>query len=844
MDRTSAFAKALRQHRGERRLTQQELAERAHLSERAISDLERGLKIPQRATVRLLIGALALSADQAEQFEVAARSRARGIDGVAYGVTKDELREVLEREQDAVVQRLTNIPIQRQRLIGRARDVDALCQAIVRDDGCSLTLVGPGGVGKTRLALEAGARLLEAHVDGVWLIDLAAVTEVDLVVPTVATALGVRVELDCEPAATLLGYLANRKLLLVLDNCEHLVEACADMVGAVRQHCASVRVLATSREPLGIDSEVVWRLRPLEEQDAALLFVDRARAQHPTVLVDDAAAVALLCRRLDGLPLAIELAAARVSVLGPSEMLRHLEDRFALLRRTGRATSLRHQTLRATVDWSYELLDAAEQQLFRRLAVYVGSFDLSAAEAMGGPGALDRLGRLIDKSLVLAAPGPLGTRYRLLETLREYAWERLREADDVELARSRHLAYFLGRAEALYAPTQGLAGPLRALDGDLDNLRSAFDWCELADAAAGLRLIAATGYLWWRRSCAEGRRWADLFLARCPEPSLARAEALHAAGALEMFWDPLRSRQLEVEATALAEQLGDRATAAIAMALAGYSAVLEENAEEAIPVLERSLTLVEGLGDTRGVAWVLIILAGALITSHERREEGRQRIERALAMAAAAGEGGDQAVPSFGHFLLGLYWRWRGVPGRALDHFRRALALQGDLQMVPNLSSVLLQVARLLAASEPLRAARLAGAGLAFAEQAGVRFPPRYRLAAERLQDELERRLGQAPVQQAWSDGGRLSSDEAIALALVVSPGSRAAPGGLSTREREVAKLVARGLSSRHIAESLQLSTRTVDNHLARIFTKLGVSGRVQLAAWLLQAPAEFPTAD
>ncbi len=201
-------------------------------------------------------------------------------------------------------------------------------------------------------------------------------------------------------------------------------------------------MLATSREPLGTDGEVVWRLRPLEDQDAALLFVERARAQHPTVLVDDAAEVALLCRRLDGLPLAIELAAARVSVLSPSEMLGHLDDRFALLRRTGRATSLRHRTLRATVDWSYELLDAAEQQLFRRLAVFVGGFDLSAAKAMGGPDTLDRLGRLVDKSLVLAESGPLGTRYRLLETLRQYGWERLQEADDVELARSRHLAYF------------------------------------------------------------------------------------------------------------------------------------------------------------------------------------------------------------------------------------------------------------------------------------------------------------------------------------------------------------------------------------------------------------------
>jgi predicted ATPase len=233
------------------------------------------------------------------------------------------------------------------------------------------------------------------------------------------------------------------------------------------------------------------------------------------------------------------------------------------LRRTSRGTSTRHHTLRATVDWSYELLDVAEQQLFRRLAVFRGGFDLAAARAMGGSGTLDLLARLIDKSLVLAEQGPHGTRYRLLETLRQYAWERLHDANDVDFARSRHMAHFLGRAEALYTPVQGMGGPLRALDPEVENLRSAFEWCELTDPDAGLRLVAATGYLWWRRSAAEGRRWADLFLSRCPEPG-----ALHAAGMLEMFSDPTRARCIEEASFAVAEHLGDRATAAIALAVA------------------------------------------------------------------------------------------------------------------------------------------------------------------------------------------------------------------------------------------------------------------------------------
>jgi predicted ATPase/transcriptional regulator with XRE-family HTH domain len=748
-----AFAEALQRHRRARGLTQAELAEQAHLSERAISDLERGLKNPQRATVRLLTEALALLPDQAHDLELLARRRLPNGGGAS----------------GAPAQRETNLPVQHRPLIGRARDTAGVREVLVREDGCLVTLVGPGGVGKTRLALDVAERLQAAHPDGVSFVDLSAVAEAELVAPTIATSLGIRVELDSGPEATLMSYLARRRLLLVLDNCEHLVERCADLVRTLRQRCRCVRVLATSREPLGIDGEVVWRLRPLDAEDAAQLFVERARAQHGAALVEDAAAVLQVCRRLDGLPLAIELAAARVGVLSPSEMLAHLEDRFALLRRTSRGGAARHQTLRATVDWSYDLLDSAERQLFRRLAVFSGGFDLAAANAMGGPGTLDVLGRVIDKSLVLAEPGPHGTRYRLLETLRQYAWERLQEANDVDVARGRHLAHFLDRAEQLYSAVQGVGGPLRALDVEVDNLRTAFDWCELANPIAGLRLLAATGYLWWRRSAAEGRRWSDVFLARCPEPSRARARALHAAGMLELFSDLARARRLEEEAYRLAEQLGDQATAAIARAGAGYASVLQENAIEAIPELEHSLALAERVGDPRGVAWVLIILSAALITDHARREEGRQKAERALAMAPAPGEGGDQAIPSLGHFVLGLYSRWSGAPARALEHFRRALELEGELEDVPNLASVLPQVARLLASSEPVRAARLAGAGLAFAERTGVRFPPRYRRAADRLQEELRHRLGPARAQRAWAEGGQLSTSEAVALALAAS---------------------------------------------------------------------------
>jgi predicted ATPase len=264
-------------------------------------------------------------------------------------------------------------------------------------------LVGTGGIGKTRLALEVARGHRSRYVDGVIFADLAPLATPELVVQTVARSLGLRVELDREPLAAIVSFLVPRQLLLVLDNCEHLVEACAELVTALLHRCHHVSVLVTSREPLGVDGEMLSRLGPLDEQAGIDLLVDRARAQSADFDSGDETVLRQLCQALDCLPLAIELAAARTSMLTPSEILDRLTDRFALLvRSTARNGEARHQTLRATVDWSYELLDASESPLFRRLGVFRGLFDLDGATAMGGPETLDVLGRLVNKSLVVA----------------------------------------------------------------------------------------------------------------------------------------------------------------------------------------------------------------------------------------------------------------------------------------------------------------------------------------------------------------------------------------------------------------------------------------------------------
>ena len=462
------FKALLREYRLSAGLTQEELAERAGLSWRGIQDLERGVRRrPQTATARRLADALGLTMEQ----------RA----GLLAAATRDEGGQEAAREFSKLPRRLTSF-------VGRAGEIPALRQRI--KTARMLTLVGPGGIGKTRLALEVADSLTPDFQDGVSFVDLTRVGRPELVIVAIAQALGLHTEIAREPQRAVLTALAGRQLLVVLDNCEHLIHACVDVVGCVLRGCPGVCVLSTSREPLGVEGEMLWRVGPLGEADGVRLFVDRAVAQRADFQDPDQTTIAAICRALDQLPLAIELAASRVSMLDPAEMLPRLTDRFALLQRNvGGGGPPRQQTLRATVDWSYDSLKPAEQRLFRRLAVFADRFSLDAAEAMGGPNGLDVLGRLVDKSLVVAQSSPTGTRYRLIDTLRCYGWERLLETGEVEVARERHAQHFLSRAEALFTPTDSVDGRTRELDESLEDLRRALEW----SASGAARLTGSGG---------------------------------------------------------------------------------------------------------------------------------------------------------------------------------------------------------------------------------------------------------------------------------------------------------------------------------------------------------------
>ncbi len=588
------FAEALKRHRAHARLTQEELAERAGISARAVSDLERGLyRAPRAATLALLIDALELSPPERTAFEEIARG-----DGESGGRTTPH----------PTVANLLPAPTS---FIGREREVGAVCERLLRPDVRLLTLAGPGGAGKTRLATEVVAAVADRFADGARVVALAPVTDPTLVTSAIARVIGVG-ESAGQPLEEILeDHLRDKELLLVLDNFEQVTPA-ATLLVRLLAACSRLTLLVTSRVVLHLSAEHSYEVPPLtlppaepwleqsqiEGYEAVRLFVERAQAaQSDFVLTqEDAPAVAEICRRLDGLPLAIELAATRVRLLPPRAMLARLGHGLALL--SGGAIDLppRQRTLRATLDWSYDLLDEAERRVLRHLAVFADGFDLDAAQAINRseevPDVLDGIASLIDQSLVRAGtPSGSEPRYVLLETVREYAQEKLVESGEAEALRERHAEYYLALAETadVMFRSEQQGEWLDRLEAEHDNMRAALAWTidraesgtpGRADLAA--RLAGALGAFWLRRSYhSEGRGWLGRALALPEASPSARARALERLGLLS-------STQGE------------------------YG--------RAIPPLEKSLEILRAIGDPLRIAWALCGLGGVVLDfgDHER----------------------------------------------------------------------------------------------------------------------------------------------------------------------------------------------------------------------------------
>ena len=425
-----------------------------------------------------------------------------------------------------------NVPVPLSSLIGRSRELDGVAETLRRTR--LVTVTGPGGVGKTRLAVEVARGQIGRRPDGVWLVDLTAGPDP---AAEVARTLDVGGRSATAPTELLGRCLAGRDLLLVIDNCEHVVDACARLASLLLSACANLHILATSRESLGVSGETVWRLDSLEAEAGHRLFLERARQREPEFIPDAAgdAAIAELCERLDRLPLAIELAAARIGVMSPAEILADLQARLGALGGGSRLAPARHKTVRAAVEWSYELLDPAEQRAYRNLAVFVGGFDAAAATAVARGLAVDVLARLVDKSVVASGKTSRGTtRYRLLETAREHAHELLVASGELDGARERHLHHYLSVAEQASPgwPPFISAALLDRRREDYENIRAALEWSAESDPCAGMRLLAGTRELFQMLgtadasqsccSCAARRRTGAVSRSSSPPGSCPR----------------------------------------------------------------------------------------------------------------------------------------------------------------------------------------------------------------------------------------------------------------------------------------------------------------------------------
>jgi predicted ATPase/class 3 adenylate cyclase len=597
-----------------------------------------------------------------------------------------------------------NLPLQLTSFIGREKAMEEVRNLLKRTR--LLTLTGSGGCGKTRLSLQVGAEALEDHPDGVWMVELASLSDPALVVQATAQALGVTEEANEPLQRTLLERLKSRRLLLILDNCEHLLTACAQLSDTLLRSCPHLQILASSREPMSIAGELTYRVpslslpdpsmpqtpETLSHYEAVRLFIERVRFHQPAFSVTDrnAPALASVCHHLDGIPLAIELAAARAHSLSVEEIEARLGERFRLLTGGSRTALPRQQTLRAAMDWSYDLLTEAEKTLLQRLSVFAGGWRFAEAEAVcSGEGveeweALDLLSGLVDKSLVLYEEREGQERYSLLETVRQYAGERLGQSGEAETVQERHRSCFLALAET--ARPQ-LSGPDQVawygrLEAEYDNLRAALAACqETAEGTrAGLRMVGALASFWEVRAhWAEGQVWCERMLS-CPqsrEDPTGRAAALNVAGALARSHGQIAiSQALFEESLTLYRELGDRSGMALALFNLGMARYGGEDPESAKSCYEESLALFREIGNKQGIARAL---GGLALIAWRQREETRAQamMEEALQMQR---ETGDRRGIADCLVTLGAWARVRGDLATGQPLMEQALAIMTEIQ--------------------------------------------------------------------------------------------------------------------------------------------------------------------
>jgi predicted ATPase/class 3 adenylate cyclase len=670
-----------------------------------------------------------------------------------------------------------NLPTQATPFLGREREVADVVALLRSADARLVTLTGPGGTGKTRLALQAAAELLDAFPDGVFFVPLAPLTDPELVPSAVAGALGLREEGGRSPAEAVRDALAGKHLLLVLDNVERIVSA-APFVGELLVTSPALGVLATSRLPLRLRAEREYPVPPLslppaKEMPPEQLFVERAQGVRSefTLTPEIAPAVAEICRRLDGLPLAIELAAARVRLLPPAALLARLEKRLPLLTGGPRDAPARQQTLRDAIAWSYDLLTSDEQTLFRRLTVFAGGFSMEAAEAVANPegelNVLDGLDRLSEQSLLRSAGTDGEPRFAMLETIREYGLEQLATHGEEATMRA-HAEFFLALAEEAEPELTGSeqAEWLDRLETEHDNLRAVLAWSDQHDRALALRLVVALRWFWvFHGHLSEGRAWLDRVLAVSGEPGPLHVGAFAAAGHLARhLGDYPRAVALQEASLELARRPQDRRGEALALLELGVLASFTEgNIVREAALTEESLALWRTLGDPWGTARALNNLGYSAFLQGDL-ERAATLLDEAVALARTVG---DRSALGYILDSRGAIAEAQGDLGRAADLYREALSLAQQIDNPLVVAFTLSSLASIVARhGQPVAAGRMWGAASALREAIGTRLPLEEEERFAGPVSAVRELLGEDAFTAAWEDGRTQPLDQVVAEAL------------------------------------------------------------------------------
>jgi predicted ATPase/DNA-binding CsgD family transcriptional regulator len=762
-----------------------------------------------------------------------------------------------------------NLPSELTSFVGRRREL-AEVRALLSASRL-VTLTGMGGVGKTRLARRTASDARRAFADGVWQVELADLHEQALLVHTIAGSLGLRERNERWAIASLQDHLRDRQLLLLLDNCEHLVDACAVTVDALLRACPNLRVLATSREPLAVDGEHTYPVGALSVPDSVQaaevhgltryegvsLFVGRARAVLPGFVVDDRNrhAVVELCRRLDGVPLALELAALRLRALGPDQIVAELEDRY-LLGRGNRSAPQRQQTLYALVDWSYQLCSEPERLLWSLVSVFEGGFELDAVREVCAGSALagqdsELAGQdlveltigLVEKSVLVREEQADTVRYRMPVLIRDYGVQLLRQSSHERSLRRSHRDWFEAMAARVYAEWVGpeQLSWFNRLRREQANFRAAVEFSltepgEASHAAdtivALIHPLVAFGFL------SEGRLWLDRALRQCPEPGLHRASALRAASMLAALQgDQLVATTMLRESRELAEQLGNITELAWVAHAGGLLALGDGDFAAAATLYEEARAGFQAAGDTHGLVHALSVLAASAALSGDA-DLAAHWVDEFMGRV----EPGERWNTGWVLWALGVsQWR-RGDNRRAVELELESLMRHRPFDDELGFGSCVEVLAWAAASDEQWqRAAELFGAsrqalaaiGSPVASFGSVMEDDRRCQAATRA------RLGDAAFEAATRRGKELGFDETIALVTgkktarpSTNQAAAEAASALSRREREIADLIAQGLSNKEIASALVIALRTAEGHVEHILTKLGFTSRTQIAAW------------